>query len=130
MIPQSQTRPEGETADFHTSWGSYYRVSDYSSSSRSIWRLGKMTLSEIVRLGAQLMLQYVLKREVSGALGIRLSGFVTSVEIIFGIPGLRLALRHDSQSGAAPYVSGTLLALRKVGSFVGLVRGFDRLLEL
>ncbi len=61
---------------------------------------------------------------------IRLSGFATSVEIIFGVPGLRLTLRHDSQSGAAPYVSGTLLALRKVGSFVGLVRGFDRLLEL
>lgn len=61
---------------------------------------------------------------------IRLSSFATSVEIIFGVPGLRLTLRHDSESGAAPYLSGTLLATRKVGSSVGLVRGFDRLLEL
>jgi 4-hydroxy-tetrahydrodipicolinate reductase len=61
---------------------------------------------------------------------VRLPGFVSSIEILFGMPDERLTIRHDSGSGAAPYVSGTLLAVRKVGSFTGLRRGLDRVLEL
>ena len=41
---------------------------------------------------------------------------------------LIVTLRHDAGSGAAPYVNGTLLAVRRVVSVVGLVRGLDRLL--
>ncbi len=61
---------------------------------------------------------------------VRLPGFVSSIEILFGLPDERLSIRHDSGSGAAPYVAGTLLAVRKVASLTGLHRGLDRVLEL
>ncbi len=60
---------------------------------------------------------------------IRVPGFYSSSEAIFGLPGERLSLRHDSIS-YAPYVEGTLLAARKIGDMKGLVRGMDRLLGL
>jgi 4-hydroxy-tetrahydrodipicolinate reductase len=60
---------------------------------------------------------------------VRLPGFVSSIEILFGLPDERLSIRHDSGSGAGPYVTGTLLAIRKVGSFVGLKRGLDSVME-
>ena len=59
---------------------------------------------------------------------VRLPGFVSSFETIFGMPNERLSIRHDSGSGAEPYVDGTLLAAKKVGEVRGLVRGLDRLL--
>src|SRR6266566_4581442 len=59
---------------------------------------------------------------------IRLPGFVIAFETIFGLPDERLSIRHDAGSGAQPYVSGTLLAARKVLEVRGLVRGLDRLL--
>ncbi len=58
---------------------------------------------------------------------VRVPGFYSSSEAIFGLPGERLSIRHDSIS-YAPYVEGTLLAVRKVGSLKGLVRGMDNLL--
>ncbi len=61
---------------------------------------------------------------------VRLPGFVSSIEVLFGLPDERLSIRHDSGSGAGPYVAGTLLAIRRVGSFVGLKRGLDRVMEL
>ena len=61
---------------------------------------------------------------------IRLPGYTISVEILFGLPDQTLSLRHDSGSSAEPYVGGGLLAIRKVGSFVGLRRGLDSVLEL
>jgi len=61
---------------------------------------------------------------------VRLPGFVSSIEILFGMPDERLSIRHDSGSGASPYVAGTLLAVRRVGTFTGLRRGLDRILEL
>jgi 4-hydroxy-tetrahydrodipicolinate reductase len=60
---------------------------------------------------------------------VRLPGFVSSIEILFGLPDERLSIRHDSGSGAGPYVSGTLLAVRKVGALVGLRRGLDAILD-
>ena len=60
---------------------------------------------------------------------VRLPGFVSSIEILFGLPDERLTIRHDSGSGAAPYVAGTLLAVRKVGDRVGLRRGLDAILD-
>ena len=61
---------------------------------------------------------------------VRLPGYTISVEIIFGSPDQRLSLRHDSGSSAQPYIDGALIAIRKVGSFVGLRRGLDSVLEL
>jgi len=59
---------------------------------------------------------------------VRLPGYTLSVEIVFGLAGERLSIRHDSIDPSAPYVGGTLLAVRRVSSLVGVVRGLDRLL--
>jgi 4-hydroxy-tetrahydrodipicolinate reductase len=61
---------------------------------------------------------------------IRLPGYTISAEIIFALPDQQLTLRHDSGSSAQPYVGGGLLAIRNVGSFVGLRRGLDSVLDL
>ena len=61
---------------------------------------------------------------------IRLPGHVIGVEVLFGKPSERLSIRHDAGSGAEPYVSGTLVAARAVGTFVGLRRGLDQILGL
>jgi 4-hydroxy-tetrahydrodipicolinate reductase len=59
---------------------------------------------------------------------LRLPSFVVSTEIVFAAPGERLTLRHDAGDTPAPYVAGTLLAIRAVPELVGLTRGLDRLL--
>lgn len=59
---------------------------------------------------------------------LRLPSYTASVEVVFAVPGARMALRHDAGETAAPYVAGTLAAARKVRSVKGLVRGLDRLL--
>ncbi len=59
---------------------------------------------------------------------IRLPGFVIAFETLFGLPHERLTIRHDAGVSSAPYVHGTLLAVRRVMQVVGLVRGLDRLL--
>jgi 4-hydroxy-tetrahydrodipicolinate reductase len=59
---------------------------------------------------------------------VRLPGYVLAFETLFGLPNERLTIRHDAGPGAAPYVNGTLVAVRKVMTTVGLVRGLDRLL--
>ncbi|HMP54425.1 MAG TPA: 4-hydroxy-tetrahydrodipicolinate reductase, partial [Candidatus Melainabacteria bacterium] len=59
---------------------------------------------------------------------IRLPSYKIAFETIFGLPNERLTIRHDSGSGAEPYVDGTLLAVRKISSVKGLVRGMDNLL--
>ena len=59
---------------------------------------------------------------------IRLPGYTIAFETLFGLPDERLSIRHDAGSSAEPYVSGTLLAARKVMEVRGLVRGLDQLL--
>jgi 4-hydroxy-tetrahydrodipicolinate reductase len=59
---------------------------------------------------------------------VRLPSYVIAFEAIFGLPDERLTIRHDAGSGAMPYVSGTLLAVQKVMTTRGLIRGLDRLL--
>jgi 4-hydroxy-tetrahydrodipicolinate reductase len=59
---------------------------------------------------------------------LRLPSFTVSTEIVFGAPDERLSIRHDAGSSAAPYVAGTLLAIRAVHERVGLTRGLDALL--
>jgi 4-hydroxy-tetrahydrodipicolinate reductase len=56
---------------------------------------------------------------------VRAPGYVLSVEAIFGAPGQRLHIRHDSGESAEPYVDGALLAIREVGKLVGVHRGLD-----
>ncbi len=59
---------------------------------------------------------------------VRLPSFSVSTEVVFGLPDERLTIRHDAGSSAAPYVAGTLLAVRLVVGRVGLTRGLDTLL--
>lgn len=59
---------------------------------------------------------------------LRLPGYTISAEIIFGMPDQKLIIRHDSGNSPAPYVDGALLAIRSVGSLVGLRRGLDSVL--
>ena len=60
---------------------------------------------------------------------LRLPSYILSCEALFGLPDERLTIRHDAGSSAAPYVAGTLLAIRRVADFKGLVRGLDALME-
>jgi 4-hydroxy-tetrahydrodipicolinate reductase len=60
---------------------------------------------------------------------IRVPGYYSAVQAVFGAAGERMELRHESTS-YAPYVTGTLLAARKVQSFTGLRRGMSELLGL
>jgi 4-hydroxy-tetrahydrodipicolinate reductase len=59
---------------------------------------------------------------------LRLPSYIIAVEAIFGAPDERLTIRHDAGSSAAPYVAGTLLAVRKVMGLIGLTRGLDSLI--
>ncbi len=59
---------------------------------------------------------------------LRLPGFVSSCEVLFGTGHERLSLRHDSIDPTVPYVQGTLLAVRRVAEWVGLKRGLDTIL--
>jgi 4-hydroxy-tetrahydrodipicolinate reductase len=60
---------------------------------------------------------------------IRLPGHTIGIEIRFGREDERLILQYGAGPGAAPYIAGTLLAIRRVPQFIGLVRGLDRILE-
>lgn len=60
---------------------------------------------------------------------LRLPGYILSCEAQFGAPGERLQIRHDAGSDAAPYVAGTLLAVRRVREQPGLRRGLDLLID-
>jgi 4-hydroxy-tetrahydrodipicolinate reductase len=59
---------------------------------------------------------------------VRLPSFVVSTEVVYGGPGERLVMRHDPGLTPAPYVAGTLLAVRHVADAVGVRRGLDSLL--
>lgn len=59
---------------------------------------------------------------------LRLPGFTVSTEVVFGLPDERLTIRHDAGTSAAPYVAGTLVAVRAVIGVTGVVRGLDTLL--
>lgn len=60
---------------------------------------------------------------------VRLPGYVIGLEVVFGRPGERLHLRHESGSSAQPYVVGALLAIRKVGGATGLERGLGKVID-
>ncbi len=60
---------------------------------------------------------------------VRVPGFYSSSEAMFGLPGERLSIRHDSIS-YRPYVEGTLLTARQVHAHTGLIRGLNNILGL
>jgi 4-hydroxy-tetrahydrodipicolinate reductase len=43
---------------------------------------------------------------------VRLPNFVVSTEVVFAAEDERVSIRHDAGETPAPYVSGTLLAIR------------------
>jgi 4-hydroxy-tetrahydrodipicolinate reductase len=59
---------------------------------------------------------------------LRLPGYSLSTDVILATPHERLVIRHEAGSSAEPYIAGTLLAIRRVASVTGVVRGLDRLL--
>src|SRR5205085_3174002 len=75
-------------------------------------------------------------RELAWRLGIdaskvhslRLPGYTIGLEVRFGKEDERLTIHYDGGTGAKPYIGGTLLAIRRVGGVVGLVRGLDAIL--
>lgn len=60
---------------------------------------------------------------------VRLPGYVISAEVLFGELDQRFSLRYDSGSNPDAYVDGALLAIRRVGSFTGLKRGLDSIMD-
>jgi len=60
---------------------------------------------------------------------LRLPSFTVSTEVVFAGEGERLSLRQDAGESAAPYVAGTLIAIRALQGRVGLTRGLDQLLD-
>jgi 4-hydroxy-tetrahydrodipicolinate reductase len=58
---------------------------------------------------------------------LRLPSFVVSTEVVFAADGERLSIRHDAGESPAPYIAGTLIAIRAVPGRVGLTRGLDQL---
>jgi 4-hydroxy-tetrahydrodipicolinate reductase len=59
---------------------------------------------------------------------VRLPSFVVSTEVVFGLADERLTIRHDAGGTPEPYVAGTLIAVRKAPSLIGVTRGLDTLL--
>jgi 4-hydroxy-tetrahydrodipicolinate reductase len=59
---------------------------------------------------------------------IRLPGCGPAVEVVFGLPGERLIIRHDEQGDPRIFVEGSLLAATRIQDRPGLVRGLDSLL--
>lgn len=59
---------------------------------------------------------------------VRQPGFVVSTEVVFGLPGQRLTVKFEAGDSPQPYVEGSLIAIRRVPSIRGLVRGLDNLL--
>jgi 4-hydroxy-tetrahydrodipicolinate reductase len=59
---------------------------------------------------------------------IRLPGCGPAVEVVFGLPGERLIIRHDEQGDPGIFVWGSLLAATRIQDRPGLVRGLDSLL--
>src|ERR1700678_4087935 len=61
---------------------------------------------------------------------VRVAGLVAHQEVLFGVTGETLTIRHDSLDRAS-FMPGVLLAIRKIGSLpAGLTVGLDPLLGL
>ena len=71
--PSSNPSPSwGQKKENHTSWEKVLPSQRLLKQFEEQLVFGEMNLSEIVRSGAQMMLQYALEREVTEALGSKL----------------------------------------------------------
>jgi 4-hydroxy-tetrahydrodipicolinate reductase len=61
---------------------------------------------------------------------IRLPGYVFGVEVLLARSHERLTIRHDVTSFSEPYIEGTLLAVRKIPTLIGVHIGLDSVLDL
>lgn len=61
---------------------------------------------------------------------IRLPGLVFGIEVLFGRSHERLTIRHEATSHSEPYIDGTLLAVRKIATLIGVHRGLESVLDL
>jgi 4-hydroxy-tetrahydrodipicolinate reductase len=59
---------------------------------------------------------------------LRLPGYSLSTQVVLATPDERLIVRHEAGTSADPYIAGTLLAIRRVPTVTGVLRGLDRLL--
>jgi 4-hydroxy-tetrahydrodipicolinate reductase len=59
---------------------------------------------------------------------VRMPGFGSACEVIFGLPGERLTIRQELLGDDLVLVQGTLLAAQWVRKTTGLVRGLNRIL--
>ena len=116
---------------------SQWEIIDYASDEKEDAPSGTarelaFRLSEIRRPEVTLPIEETIgEKESRGSQihSIRVPGYVVSVEVILGAKGERLSIRHDVGSGAGPYIQGTLLAVRRVKNYVGLVRGLDKVMD-
>lgn len=61
---------------------------------------------------------------------VRLPGLVFGFEVLFGRSQERLVIKHEVGSHSEPYIDGTLVAIRKVPTLVGLHQGLESVLDL
>lgn len=95
------------------------------------WRLSQVRTPEIaIPQEATLGVPEARGAIVSGSPvhSIRLPGYMLAVQVRFGGLDERLTLTYEGGAGSGPYIEGTLLAIRRVAEFSGLVRGLDALL--
>ncbi|MDA8199324.1 MAG: 4-hydroxy-tetrahydrodipicolinate reductase [Thermaerobacter sp.] len=57
---------------------------------------------------------------------VRVPGYVLSTALLAGAGDERLTIRYDAGQSPAPYLTGTLHAIRRVTSLRGLVRGLEQ----
>jgi len=60
---------------------------------------------------------------------LRLPSYLLAVEAVFATHDERLTIRHDAGFSPMPYVSGTMLAARKVSGWTGVKRGLDAVMD-
>ncbi|MFC6087254.1 4-hydroxy-tetrahydrodipicolinate reductase [Sphaerisporangium aureirubrum] len=61
--------------------------------------------------------------------GVRLSGLIAHQEVLLGMDGETLTIRHDTMNRSS-FTPGVLLAVRRVRDLPGLTVGLDHLLDL
>jgi 4-hydroxy-tetrahydrodipicolinate reductase len=121
---------------------SHWEIIDYASATKpdapsGVTRQLAYRLAEIKKPETVYPIEQTIGRKESRGVtlngsqihSIRLPGYVIAVEVIFGKEDELLTIRHDAGAGAGPYLQGTLLAIRKVKDYVGLVRGLDNILD-
>ncbi len=122
---------------------SQWEIIDYASDAKKdspsgtvrelAYRLSQIRESELtVPLDETLGIKETRGARMAGSQvhSVRLPSYTISAEVIFGMPDQKLTIRHDSGTSAQPYVDGSLLAIRKVHTFIGLRRGLDSVLDL